>query len=172
MVVRGHGRVRIAVADREHGAAVLHRPLDEAALRRQIHDVVLVDPRRAAQQRHLVHLRRSAASYCSTSMRSLRYTTLPGVQARLRPTSNGEVSTCRGRPLLCSMSSRKLRHPSTTLRPPVSSARLSTAGLVAGKFVGANASCRNDTRQLRLALLHPVQIGDVQQIQPYSRQAR
>ena len=35
---------------------VLDRPLQEAAARRQVHDVVLVDPRRAGQQRDRVHL--------------------------------------------------------------------------------------------------------------------
>ena len=61
VVVQGraaHGCVRVAVGDREHGALVLHRPLQEAATRRQVHDVVLVDPRRTAQQRHRAHLLR------------------------------------------------------------------------------------------------------------------
>jgi hypothetical protein len=49
-----HRRVRVAVADGEHGVPVLHRPLDEAAARRQVEDVVHVDPRRADQQRHRV----------------------------------------------------------------------------------------------------------------------
>ena len=54
VVVQGgsaHGRLRIAVGDGEHGALVLDRPLQEAASRRQVHDVVLVDPRRAGQHR-------------------------------------------------------------------------------------------------------------------------
>ena len=47
---------RVDVADGEHGAPVLDGPLDEAAARRQVHHVVLVDPRRARQQRGGVHL--------------------------------------------------------------------------------------------------------------------
>ena len=54
----GHLRGRVAIADREHCPVVLHGPFDEAALRRQIHHVVLVDPRRTAQQRCGVDLRR------------------------------------------------------------------------------------------------------------------
>ena len=50
-----HGRIGVAVADREAGMAVLHRPLDQALPGRQVHDVVLVDPRRAEQQGHRVH---------------------------------------------------------------------------------------------------------------------
>ena len=46
---------RVAVADGEDGVALGHRVLGEAPARRQVHDVVLVDPRRAQQQRHLVH---------------------------------------------------------------------------------------------------------------------
>ena len=48
------GGVRVAVADGEDRVAVLHRPLHEAAPRRQVHDVVLVDPGRAHQQRRRV----------------------------------------------------------------------------------------------------------------------
>ena len=51
-----HRLVRIAVRDHEHGAAVTHRPFDQAALRREIENVVLVDPRRCRQNRNLVHL--------------------------------------------------------------------------------------------------------------------
>ena len=47
---------RVDVADGEHGAPVLDGPLDEAAARREVHHVVLVDPRRARQQRRGVHL--------------------------------------------------------------------------------------------------------------------
>src|SRR5690242_21290836 len=46
--------VRVAVADLEHRVAVPDRPLSEALPRREIHDVVLVDPRRAEQERDLV----------------------------------------------------------------------------------------------------------------------
>ncbi len=61
IVVHGHvahRRVGVAIADREDGAAVLHGPFEEAALRREIHNVVLVDPRRAGQQRYRVDLLR------------------------------------------------------------------------------------------------------------------
>ena len=52
----GEGGVRVAVADREHGVPVLHRPLDQAASGREIHDVVLVDPWGTRQQRGCVDL--------------------------------------------------------------------------------------------------------------------
>ena len=53
-----HGGVRVAVGDREHGPLVLYRPLQEAAAGRQVHDVVLVDPRRAGQHRDRTDLGR------------------------------------------------------------------------------------------------------------------
>ena len=55
VVIQGdaaHRGVRVAVGDREHGPLVLHGPFQEAAARRQVHHVVLVDPRRAGQHRH------------------------------------------------------------------------------------------------------------------------
>ncbi len=78
------------------------------------------------------------ASYWISSISSLRNTTLPGVTARLRPTSNADSSLIVMRPL--ATSPMKLRKPSITLAPSVSIARASTSGLVAGKFVGATAS--------------------------------
>src|SRR5207249_344546 len=42
--------------DAEHGVAVLDSPLEERAARCEVHDVVLIYPRRAGQQRHRVHL--------------------------------------------------------------------------------------------------------------------
>ena len=66
-----HRLIRIAVADRETGVPVLDGPLDEALARSQIHDVVLVDPRRAEQQRNRVRLR-VCGEYWISSMRSLR----------------------------------------------------------------------------------------------------
>jgi hypothetical protein len=56
----------------------------------------------------------------------------------LRPTSNADSSLIVMRPLPTSPT--KLRKPSTMLAPSVSTARSSTSGLVAGKFVGAIAS--------------------------------
>ena len=92
----GHVGRRVLVADREDRPAVLHRPLDEAAAGREIHDVVLVDPRRAAQQRGARAPSRVCGSYCSNCINSFWYTTFDGVQARLRPTSKPLLSTCRG----------------------------------------------------------------------------
>ena len=51
-------RVGIDPGDDEDGQALRHAPLDERFLRREIEDVVLVDPRRDDQQRPLQHLRR------------------------------------------------------------------------------------------------------------------
>ncbi len=53
-----HGGVGVAVGDGEDRALVPDRPLDEAAPWREVHDVVLVDPRRAGQHRHGADLRR------------------------------------------------------------------------------------------------------------------
>ena len=44
------GRIRVAVADCKHGVAMRDSPLDEAPPGGEIHDVVLVDPRRTAEQ--------------------------------------------------------------------------------------------------------------------------
>ena len=41
----------VSVGDREHGVPVADRPLDEAAIGGQVHDVVLIDPGRAGQHR-------------------------------------------------------------------------------------------------------------------------
>ena len=53
-----------------------------------------------------------------SSISSLRYTTLPGVTARLRPTSNARSSVIVMRPLRAS--SARLRKPCTRLAPSVS----------------------------------------------------
>ena len=75
-------------------------------------------------------------------MRSFLNTTLPGVAAMFSPILlKWLVSTCRGRPPLCSRSSTKCPAPAARLAPPVSIARLTAAGLVR-KFVGASASSR------------------------------
>ena len=54
--------------------------------RAEIEDVELVDPRRHDQQRPLVHLS-VVGAYWMSWMSSFWKTTLPGVVARLRPTS-------------------------------------------------------------------------------------
>ncbi len=51
-----HALVGIAVAKDETVVVVLYRPLDEALVGRQVHDVVLVDPRRTEEQWHVVDL--------------------------------------------------------------------------------------------------------------------
>ena len=52
-----HLLIGIAIADHESGVTVVDGPLHEATTRSEVHDVVLVDPRWAEQQRDLVHLR-------------------------------------------------------------------------------------------------------------------
>ena len=52
-----HRLIRIAVTDRKTRMTVLDGPLDETLARCQIHDVELVDPRWAEQQRNRVRLR-------------------------------------------------------------------------------------------------------------------
>ena len=71
----GHLRGRVPIADREHGPAVLHRPLDEAAPGCEIHHVVLVDPRRAARIGGSVHL---SVCGCARAAPSGRCGTRPG----------------------------------------------------------------------------------------------
>ncbi len=65
-------------------------------------------------------------------------TTLPGVIARLPPTSNAASSVIETRPL--ARSSVYSRNPSTRLAPPVSRASCSASGLVASAFAGLSAS--------------------------------
>ena len=52
-----HRLIRIAVTDRKTRMSVLDGPLDKTLSRCQIHDVKLVDPRRAEQQRNRVRIR-------------------------------------------------------------------------------------------------------------------
>ena len=77
-------------------------------------------------------------AYWMSSISSLRYTTLPGVTARLRPTSKARSSLIEMRPR-CASAARFAR-PCARLAPSVDSARFSTSGLVATKLVGASAS--------------------------------
>jgi len=65
---------------------------------------------------------------------SFSNTTLPGVTARLRPTSNEPSSVCESRPL--STSPIRLRIPRASVSPLVASAAFSTSGLLAAKFAG------------------------------------
>ena len=133
---RGPG---IAVGDREHGALVLDRPLQETAPRGQVHDVVLVDPGRARQQRgraHLPRLRRVLDEF--HELVAENYLSRRGREVAAQLERLGV--TWRGRPRLCARSAAKFRAPRTTLAPAVSKACFTAAGLVTSKFVGANAS--------------------------------
>ena len=92
-----------------------------------------------------------------TSASSSRSTTAPGVTARSVPTSNALRSVWDGIPPFLRTSRHQWRAPRATLRPPVSNARLSAAGLLARKLVGAAAlitmfatnRARSASRQLR-----------------------
>lgn len=88
-------------------------------------------------------------------MRSLRYTTFPGVAAMFTPTSNPLLSTCDGHPPLCRTSSTMLRTPRTTLLPPVSNALRTATGLPANVFDGENASSRKRDANAALARVAP-----------------
>ncbi len=85
-----------------------------------------------------------AGVYCSSSIRSLRSTTLPGVTASSWPGRNVTPS-CGGLP---AAPASRSRHQSVTpparFAPPVSTVRLSTSGLVQTKLVGLTTSsaCR------------------------------
>src|SRR3954468_20105916 len=71
-------------------------------------------------------------------MRGLRWTTLPGVSARLRPGAKASASTMVRRPAL--RSAIRLRAPATTLAPPVSIALCKAAGFDISIRVGLMAS--------------------------------
>ena len=89
-------------------------------------------------------------AYWMSSISSLRKTTLPGVTARLRPTSNARSSLIVMRPRCASAT--RLASPCTRLAPSVDSARFSTSGLVAMKLVGASASTYCFVRNSRRCL--------------------
>jgi hypothetical protein len=78
--------------------------------------------------------------YWMSSNTGQRSTTAPGVTAMSSPIVNADVSTIEGIRGGVRMSRAKLPAPRTKLRPPVSSAALSTAGLVMGALDGASAS--------------------------------
>ena len=79
-----------------------------------------------------------AGAYWISWISSFSYTTLPGVTARLRPTSNADSSVMDTRP--CSTSSIRCRMPACRLSPLVASASCSASGLVAAKLAGLMAS--------------------------------
>ena len=158
-----HGGVGVAVADLEDGVAVLHGPLHEAPARGQIHDVVLVDPRRADSS-GISYVVLVCGSYWISSIRSLRNTTLPGVAAMFLPTVNADRSTLRGSPPLVVRSVMKFRTPRMRLTPPVSNARLRAAGLVARKLVGARASTRPRRANGRLPVPGLLELGQGEQV--------
>ncbi len=166
VVVHGRARhrgVRVSVADREDGTAVLHRPLDEAAPGRQVHDVVLVDPRRAAQQRDLVyllglrqvledldqvaavhHLRRGAGEVAADLERAGVH--LPGPAVVVQHVVD-EVA------------------PAVDEAAPAGVQRPLEYRRIGDREVGRRERVGEEPhRQLRLALVHRVQIGDAQQV--------
>src|SRR4028119_964288 len=73
-------------------------------------------------------------SYWISSIRRLRWTTLPGDRARLRPGAKAVASTMLSRPSF--RSAARLRAPSARLAPPVSIARRSAAGFEASSSGG------------------------------------
>src|ERR1700722_5202767 len=80
-----------------------------------------------------------AGVYWMTSASSSRSTTAPGVTARSVPTWNAPRSVWDGMPPLERTSRHHWRAPRATLSPPVSNARLSAAGVLGRKVVGAGA---------------------------------
>src|ERR1035437_5308978 len=120
-----HALVRVAVANDETVVVVLYRPLDEALVGRQVHDVVLVDPRRTEEQWHVVDLL--------------------GLGLVL------ELSAWRGQPPLLLTSSNMFFAPRSKLAPPVSAASRSAAGFPYRVLVGASASRMNFVAKRALA---------------------
>ena len=75
-------------------------------------------------------------AYWINSMRSLRKTTLPGVVARLRPTSKG-CGPSGALPVRRMMSSARLRAPRIRFSPRSARVAAITSGLVSAKLDGA-----------------------------------
>ena len=109
--------------------------LDEAAARAQVEEVEAADRRRDDDQRARVDLS-VVGGYWMSSPTSSRCTTAPGDSARSSPTSNASRSTIEGMPPLLRTSPRSCATPRTRLKPPVSNARLSAAGLPAACWSG------------------------------------
>ena len=160
-----HRRVRVAVADREHGPPVLHRPLDEAALRRQVHHVVLVDPRRTAQQRDLVHV---------LGLRHVLQDLDQIVAVDHFGRGGGQVAADLERARVhLPRAAVVVQHVVDEVAPPVQQAaapgvqRPFQDGRVGRRKVGRRQRVVQEReRQLGLAGLDPVQVGDRQQVQP------
>jgi len=160
----GHRRVGVAVADREDRALVAHRPLDEAALRGEVHHVVLVDPGRAAQQRHVVDL---------AGLR-LVLQDLDEVAAvdHLRRGGGEVAADLERRHVDLARPAVVVQHVVDEVAGAVGEA--ATAGvqrLLEHRRVGDREVRRRERvgdeaqRQLRLAGLHRVEVGDAQQVQ-------
>ncbi len=120
---------RVDVADREDGAPVLHGPLDEAAARREIHDVVLVDPRRARQQRRGVHLLGLGLVLQQLHQVVAEHHLRRGHREVAAHLEAARVHLARPAAVVAQVVEELPRMPSTRLPPPVSNARLSAAGL-------------------------------------------
>ena len=88
-------RVRIDPGDAEHREALVDAPFDEGLLRREIEHVELVDPGRHDQQRPLAARSAVDGAYWMSCISSFWKITLPGVTARLRPTSKLRASDWR-----------------------------------------------------------------------------
>ena len=84
---------------------------------REVHHVVLVDPRRAAQQRDRVHLLGLRLVLDQLHQVVAVDDLAPGSPRGCGPPRTALVSTCRGRPSLCTRSSTKLRAPLARLVP-------------------------------------------------------
>ena len=137
----GVALVRVAPGDREHLLALLDRVLDHAAARREVGDVVLVDHRRRRAAAAARAPSACCGSYWISSNTGVRSTTAPGRDRDVLADREGRRVDHRRdarRPATCR--ARSCAAPRTKLRPPVSSAALSAAGLVSGALVGASAS--------------------------------
>ena len=127
-------------ADHEQGHALVDAPFHEAFLGREVEDVEAVDPRREDRRPAFPAPRRSSACTGSAGRAAVCLTTLPGVIARLRPTSNTPALVCVSWPDAMSLS--MLARPLSRFSPRVSIVRLSTCGLVSAKLDGLIASTK------------------------------
>src|SRR5262249_30719489 len=130
---------RVLPADGEDLQVALKAIANDALFRHEIENVELIDLRRGGEQRPLVHLcsRRSVLDQPHT--RRAREDRA-GVVARFLPTAKVRVSTCAGKPPLCTRSPTKFSRPYARLAPPVSRSFFNAAGLLASALVGAIAS--------------------------------
>jgi hypothetical protein len=130
---------RIFPGDHEHGVALLDKIADERVLRRQVEDIVLHNPGRHDQDGLGAHLRR-CRSVLTEFDQAIAKDDLPGVTARLSPTSNASAPTGFAPTASRCQSSHKFSAPRMNFMAFCLRVCAMTSGLVNGKFFGETVS--------------------------------